>query len=542
MVNLSGKWWLGGMAGLVHFIVPGSTLAQSVESDNTLAPDVSNVTFSPGNNTFEITGGQVSGDQRALFHSFSEFSVPLGSTAFFNHDASVQNIIGRVTGDSTSVIDGSIRTGGTADLFLLNPNGIIFGPEAKLEINGSFLATTADRILFEGGEFFSATEVENQPLLTVGVPIGLQFGQTPGSIINRSVSEGVGLQVPRRETLALVGSDVIFDQGGMNAQYGRLEVGSVAANSFIDITPASEGWALSYEAVEDFRDIELQQATISTDGPDPTSLIDILVPSSGDIQLRGRDIVITNDSKVLVPRFIISDAVGDLIIISSDSVEISDSSILSTNVSFGTAGSIFIETERLVIKDLGSIDGSTVSVSEFRTGGNLTIRAQDSVELQNGFIATDTSSSQDAGNIDIQTARLTLVEGSQISTVTQGSGNAGVLNISTTESVLISDTSGINPSGLFSRTSSTGNAGRVSVETEQLTIQDGGRISVAAEPDETGGLVLGDAGSALIQAEQISLQDNGQITAANVSSTSEGIQLQGVDSLSVSGGSQITAS
>ena len=542
MVKLSNKFWLVGLAGLIHLFIPGSTLAQSIEADNTLAPVISNVTFSPGNNTFEITGGQVSDDRNSLLHSFSEFSVPLGNTAFFNHDASIQNIIGRVTGDSVSVIDGSIRAGGTADLFLLNPNGIIFGPEAKLEINGSFLATTADRILFEGGEFFSATETENQPLLTVGVPTGLQFGQMPGSIVNRSVSEGVGLQVPRRETLALVGSDVVFEQGGANAQYGRIEVGSVAANSLVGITLAPEGWALGYEAVENFRDIELYQATISTNGPLSANPTDLFVPSSGDIQLQGQDIIVADRSRIVLPRFIISDSVGDLIVIASDSVEISDDSVLSTNVIIGTAGDIFIETERLVIRDLGAIGGSTLSGSEFRAGGNITIRAQESVELQDGFITTNTSASQDAGNIDIQTARLILREGGQINTFTEGSGNAGVLNIDATESVLISDTVGINPSGLFTRTSDTGDAGRVSVETGQLTIQDGGRISVAAEPDETGGLVPGDAGSALIQAGQISLQDNGQITAANVSSTSEGIQLQGVDSLSVSGGSQITAS
>ncbi|MEO0332191.1 MAG: filamentous hemagglutinin N-terminal domain-containing protein, partial [Bacteroidota bacterium] len=526
-MSLSFEKWLGSIGCVICLINSSFAQAQTIEADNTLVTGNSNVVFQAGVNTFEITGGQVSGDQRSLFHSFSEFSVPLGNTAFFNHDASIQNIIGRVTGDSVSVIDGSIRTGGTADLFLLNPNGIIFGPEAKLEINGSFLATTADRILFEGGEFFSATETENQPLLTVGVPTGLQFGQTPGSIVNRSVSEGVGLQVPRRETLALVGSGVIFDQGGANAQYGRIEVGSVAANSVVNITPAPEGWALGYEAVENFRDIELYQATISTDGPFPSNPGDLSVPSSGDVQLQGQNVIVSDRSRIVLPRFIISDSVGDLIITASDSVEISGASTLVTNIFIGTAGDIFIEAKRLTIKESGSIDGSTVSSSESGAGGNINIRVQESVELQNGFIVTNTSAAQDAGNIDIQTARLILREGGQISTFTRSSGNAGVLNIDATESVLVSGTVGINPSGLFTRTSNVGDAGTILVETEQLTVQDGGRISVAAEPDETGGLVLGDAGSALIQAEQISLQDNGQITAANVSSTSEGIQLQG---------------
>lgn len=179
------KWiWIAPSAGLFSSLFTTGLLSISpahaqIVPDSTL-PTNSRVV--PGCTNCTIEGGTLRGAN--LFHSFLQFSVPTGGQAYFNNSLQVQNILTRVTGSSASSIDGLLRTNGSANLFLLNPNGILFGPNARLDIGGSFLATTANSFKFSDGSEFSATNPQAPPLLNVNLTPGLQYGGIrPGSTI-----------------------------------------------------------------------------------------------------------------------------------------------------------------------------------------------------------------------------------------------------------------------------------------------------------------------------------------------------------------------
>ena len=193
------KAWvlLGSILGALLCAQP---LAAQVVPDQTLpAGETSRVT---GNSNFQIDGGARLGGN--LFHSFSQFSVPTGGSAYFNNAPTITNIFTRITGGSISNIDGVIRANGTANLFLLNPNGILFSPNARLNIGGSFVASTGDRFQFADGSSFSAVNPQAPPLLTVNVTPGLQYGtSSPNATIvnqgNLAVAQDLTLSANRLE-------------------------------------------------------------------------------------------------------------------------------------------------------------------------------------------------------------------------------------------------------------------------------------------------------------------------------------------------------
>ena len=154
-----------------------------VTPDHTLGDEQSVVNSSTSNGSLrqQIEGGAIRGIN--LFHSFRDFNIAAGQSLYFQNPIGIQNIISRVTGGSPSNIAGTLGvSGGTANIFLLNPSGIIFGANARLDVRGSFVATTATAIQFGTQGFFSSSVPDSPPLLTVN-PSAFWFNQVARAAI-----------------------------------------------------------------------------------------------------------------------------------------------------------------------------------------------------------------------------------------------------------------------------------------------------------------------------------------------------------------------
>ena len=285
---------LGGL-GLEAAIFRWKGVANAQIVPDATLPQPSAVTRS--GNVLQINGGSTAGNN--LFHSFSEFSVPAGVEASFANAPTVENIFSRVTGNDVSHIDGLLRSRGTANLFLINPNGIVFGPNARLDLGGSFVASTADALTFADGIEYGAIAPPASPLLSVGVPVGLQMGSNPAPIavfgMGNNLSVGLevdrslrpeGLSTPDR-TLALVGGAISFAGGNITAEGGRVEVGSAAGAIAVALEPDPAGYRLQYPDEGAFAEIRLQGAA-SIDASD-----------GGSLQVRGHSLVLDEESAIV---------------------------------------------------------------------------------------------------------------------------------------------------------------------------------------------------------------------------------------------------
>ncbi|NER83897.1 MAG: filamentous hemagglutinin N-terminal domain-containing protein [Leptolyngbya sp. SIO1D8] len=214
------QWIVPGLASvflLGEAFVPQrkGALAQIVP-DTSLGGESSVVTpnaFVQGDWADLIEGGAPRGS--ALFHSFEAFNVNGGQRVYFANPIGIENILSRVTGLSPSQIDGLLGVDGAANLFFLNPNGILFGPDAQLDVPGALVASTSDRFQFADGSEFRATDPNDAPLVTVNIPLGLQLEPAPLTPILNAADLAVG------QDLTLLGSE-IASTGQLLAPQGQI--------------------------------------------------------------------------------------------------------------------------------------------------------------------------------------------------------------------------------------------------------------------------------------------------------------------------------
>jgi filamentous hemagglutinin family protein len=481
--------------------------AQQVSADGTLNTLVS----SQNNLDFTIVNGTRSGQN--LFHSFREFSIPKDGSAIFDLKSSpdIVNIFSRVTSDRASNINGTIQTigGNRPNVFLLNPNGILFGPQAKLDVGGSFLATTAQGIQFDNGVVFSNLATTNT-LLNVRVPVGIQMGFNPAGIQVTGLGHAVvsqGSQAPYRRnmstsdlrvqpgnTLALLGGEINLDGGVLTA--GNIELGTPLAgrlgeNAFVGLQSIVNGFKFDYSQVSSYGNIQLSNQ----------SLVDISAQSAGTIQINAQDLKLRDGS--LLFSSAIGSTKGQIKVTTQGTFLMegrTDDRKIGSGIEVYATGSgegaaIDISTRDLIIRDIARVSSQA---SEKASTGDIQVQASQSVRLNSQLLSNSvndaaiialTNGQGNAGDIKIKTPFLQVIDNAVISAATFGAGNAGNVSLVTDRIELA--TGGTLGSSSFVQ----GDAGTINIQTRSLNLSNGGLIS-------SNSLGRGNAGSIDINASE----------------------------------------
>ncbi|MEH2167992.1 MAG: filamentous hemagglutinin N-terminal domain-containing protein [Nostoc sp.] len=468
-----------------------------------------------------INGGAIR--KANLFHSFQEFNVgELRGVYFQNPSNDIQNILARVTGQNRSEIFGTLgilnSTGITSNpnLFLMNPNGIVFGKNAHLDVQASFLGTTANVIQFGNQGVFSATNPEAPPLLTVN-PSALLFNQINK---NAAIQNNGVLLVPLGRSLALVGGNINLDGGRLFALGGKIDLGGLAEAGTVALGVNSNNLNLKFPEKVTRADVSLiNQASVYTQGA-----------GGGNIAINARNLEILGKSALYAgtkaglgtPETV----AGDITLNATGHIKVagSGSGIVNFVLSGakGNGSNITIDSGSFSLQD-----GAVLSASTFGQGnaGNVTVRAKNAVSLANAFIfsTVEKGSEGNGGNIDISAASLSLTDGAVLQTSTFGQGNAGNVTVRTKDAVSLASSTISNNV----ETGGVGNSGDINIKSSSLSLTDGAKL----EASNSG---QGNAGNILVQAQD-NFSANNSFILSNIGS------LQGQQALGNVGNIEISA-
>lgn len=518
-VLMFGKCLSHWITGTVLVLSWASLSHAAVSLDGTLGP--AGTLPGPDYQIGAELGRQVGGN---LFHSFDQFSLNTGESAIFSGPNSVTNIIGRVTGGNESFIDGTLRsTIPGANLYLLNPAGVLFGEHAQLDVPGSFHISTADYLRLSDGGRFDARTPANSVLTVAPISAFGFLGGTPGRI----TVEGAFLKVPEGQTLSLIGGDITLTNATLYAPAGRINL--VSVRSAGEVFPTETD--LMLESFGRLGAILIERTTLERRKTNDRELGDVDTSGQG-----GGAIFIRGEQWTSQGGWVLANTLGgqngrgvDVVLSGAAQLEY-EAQLTTDTFSTGDAGSITLRVGSLELSG-----GSQISAhANIGRGGDITITARDAVVIS-GMDSVDVTSGLftygdvgDAGSITLNVGRLELSEGGQIVSTTQGTGKGGDIKISARDHITIR---GID-SGLFTAAipDSTNDAGSITLHTGRLDLSGGATISSATSGAGRGGDVN-------IFANMVNLSEGGSIFTGTYGGIGHGgnILLIARDTVTISG-------
>ncbi len=455
---------------------------------------------------YQITSdfGEIRGSN--LFHSFERLRLDVNESATFLGPSSVGNIIARVTGDEVSEFDGLIRSGiDGANLFIYNPDGVFFGPNATLSLSGSFYVSTANYLGFDDGRRFDQSPLDDEEIDDLSAATPSLFGFTtrtpdPIDIV------GASLQVDVDQDLYIVGGDVTIDDGArLKTEGGALALAgfdSAGAFTFLDgtLTAAERG------------------VVAIANG----SLIDVDASGSGRLSITAGDVTITDSTVSALTQ---ADVDGQPIdILATGAVSLSSSQIVSRTVGAGRGGVIGIDAATVTFLPGARI--LTVAADSGRAGdisisaGQLVIDGQGTL-LATGIVSDNTSDvAGTAGDIRITAGSMRVLGNGSLTSTTFGDSGGGI--------AIASDTVNVSDSGVIETTSlGSGEAGHIHISgrpgmpVDAVTVESSGRI-------RTTGTGSGRAGQIDILVRKLTV-DGGAIVAQSTSAGGGDVAVNSVD-------------
>ena len=405
-----------------------------------------------------------------LFHSFSIFNVNPGESATFTSSfaGATDNVIARVTGGSLTTIDGLLANSiAGADLWLVNPAGVLFGDNASLSLDGALHASTADYLLLQDGGRFDVSNPGNT-MLSMADPVAFGFLEGQPAPLTVTASN---LDVPENSSLSLIGGDVSIAGTIVGAPDSRVNIAAVGGAGEISL----DADGIGIGNTDSFGSIDFTSATLRTTSD-----------SAGDVFIRGGQFVMQDSFFEIATLGNAATDTGGDVVVDADDVQLLRSQITTTTFGAADAGDIVI-----------------------RASGDVLLQNNFDIFLGGFFANTRDVATGDGGNVFLSAANLNIFEGAAIGALSFGSGAGGDISVDVTNDIFMRGTPEMFDASMLATATASGNGGSINIDSGSLTMELGALIEADAVDGSGGNLNVATGSLTVSGASQLSVSSGG---------------------------------